>query len=280
MPKLLKKVAEPDTFDFGKAVTIVLSQIKELSKTQNTLVDDINFLQSRKKQESETLERIIAEKESVVKLKNEMTQKIIAAKSEFEAQVSQKREELANKEADIAAKEAALANTTVQSEQLLNEQRNELEKRSKELEKREINNTAIIQQQTAVLLKREADIESSKQAMAESISAFEARELAIADTETKLSRNKEAMNNKQISFDNRELQITEKETNLKKQRASLAQLVTDLEGQASLINSEKSKNKAELDAVRNMQKNLYDRKAELDNRELHLKDREATILTH
>ena len=83
MPKSLKKTADPDLFDYGKAVTLILSQTKELNKTRNQLVDDINYLESRKKQENESLERVIAEKAEVLKVKTEVTEKIIAMKSEF-----------------------------------------------------------------------------------------------------------------------------------------------------------------------------------------------------
>lgn len=280
MPKSLKRIAEPDVFNFGKAVTTVLSKIKELNKTHNTLVDEVQYLESRKKQETTDLERLIAEKTEVTKLKADLTEKIITTKSEFMADVSAKREELAIKEADLTKREQEFADANIKAGNILVEQRNELEILSNEHTKEYENGKLSLD-------KREGELVAREEALTEVRETNDITKARLADSQaqldeyrTELTLKHEGMNNKITELDKREADIATKETKFEKQRSSLASLASNLENQLSLIESEKSKNKADAEFIKNMNKQLKDKQLELNTREVHLNDRQATALTH
>lgn len=272
MPKSLKRVAEPDTFDFGKAVTLILSEVKELSKTRNGLVDDVNYLESRKKQEGDTLERILVEKTEAVKARAEVIQKIGEKKSEFLSDVSVKREELASKEVDLTRRETEFANANIKAGQILVQQRDELELRSNDLKKDVETRSAHLDQREKSLNDIEAKQKEENKALAIKKDELDRREVEIASQHG-------AYDNKLIDLDNREELIIKKEQELEKQRVNLATMAGDLENQASLVQSERNKNKSDAEYVSNMHKQIKDKQLELTAREIHLKDREATVLS-
>lgn len=279
MPKSLKRTDDVDVFDYGKAVTLILSQTKELNKTRNTLVDDINFLEARKKQEISDLEKLLVEKTDVIKLKNELTQKILASKSDFMADVSKKKEELAIKEADLIAREDALAEDNKRLMQDVTDRQNELARRAEENKKQWNDSMEALNKRENALIDRETAIATEKVILEEMSGTVEAGKIEIADEKALIKGNLDHANNKVLQLDNREAALADKENKIEEQRQRLATLAADLEGQASLIESEKHKNKSDADAIRVMQKNLYDKKAELDNREIHIKDRESISIT-
>lgn len=280
MPKSLKRIAEPDVFDFGKAVTTVLSKVKELSKTHNTLVDEVQYLESRKKQETNDLEKLIAEKTEVSNLKTELTQKIIEKKSKFLADVSAKREELAVKEADLIAEKASLAEDSARLMQDVTDRQNEVALRSNELTKEINSRKAELDSREANLVERENAIQATKDNNAADEARLLDQQNELSKLDETLHSHDEARSNKQHELDAREAIIAKKELELEKQRAGLASLATDLQGQATLIEREKNKNKSDAEMIRDLNKNVRDKQNELNAREIHLNDREATALTH
>lgn len=280
MPKSLKHTADVDVFDFGKAVTLILSQTKELNKTRNTLVDDISYLEARKKQEVTELEKVLAEKSEVLKLKSELTQKILTAKNDFMAEVSKKKEELAIREADLLAKEIAQTEDSAKLMQDITDRQNELAVRADENKKQWQSSIDTLNKRETSLIDRETVTETVKHSLEQEKADLAASLVDLTTKETALVDQKKDNESRKAELDNRESSIVTKETQVEKQRAALAALAADLEGQASLIQSERNKNKTEMESIRTMQKSLYDKKAELDNREIHLRDRETTALSH
>lgn len=275
MPRSLKRTDDVDVFDYGKAVTLILSQTKELNKTRNALVDDINYLEARKKQEVGDLEKILVEKADVLKLKGELTQKILASKSDFMADVSKRKEELAVKEADLIAREDALAEDNKRLMQDVTDRQNELARRGEENKKQWDASMDALNKRETVLIERETVVATEKATLEAMNGVIEADRLKVGEQEQLVTGQLEHAKNKVLQLDNREAALADKENKIEEQRQRLAALAADLEGQASLIESEKHKNKTDADTIRVMQKNLYDKKAELDNREIHIKDRES-----
>lgn len=279
MPKSLKHTDEVDTFDFGKAVTLVLSQVKELNKTRNTLVDDNIFLEARKKQESQEVERLISQKADVARLKAELTEKIIAQKNEFMADVTAKRQELAIKVADITAREVELTEEKAKNEQANQERQNELDIRADELEKADQTRLIRLKQKESELTDREIAVTKQSMANSEERTILEAEKAVVADQTTGLDDAIASQTSKKLELDNREAALAIKEADLDERRKNLASLAADLESQASLVESEKKKVAADGESIRSMQKTLSDKRLELDNREIHLRDRESIALT-
>lgn len=280
MPKSLKQTAEPDVFDFGKAVTIVLSGVKELNKTRNTLVDDVNYLEARKKQEKQELERILAEKAKVVSLKDEVTKKIIAMKSGIEADVSAKREELSLREADLVGREDALATDTARLMQDITDRQNELARRGEENKKQwDASMEALNKRETALIAREEAVTQVVSETESDKL-ALDTRKASLDEREARITAGNEARVNKQGELDLRERSIAVQEVKLEAQRVNLAKLAGDLENQASLLEAQRSKNKADAEFIRDLTKAAKEKQQELANREIHLKDRETTALSH
>lgn len=269
MPKSLTRTADVDVFDYGKAVTLILSTTKELNKTRNTLVDDITYLESRKKQEAADLEKVIAKKAELLKLNSDLTEKIIASKSAFMAEVSAKKEEIGIQIADLAAREALLADNTKKLEDSTTQQRNELKIRSDELEKA-----------TRALAQREATV-------AEVTTRNAADKTELIEVKTQVETLRDTLVSQQASqfakaqeLTTREAAVKAEEAQLVVQQTKLADLATNLEGQVSLVESEKNKNRTDVDAIRDMQKVLYDKQLDLNNRETKLVAREAGAAAH
>lgn len=280
MLKSLKHTPEPDTFDFGKAVTLILSQVKELNKTRNTLVDEISYMEARKKQETAALERTIAEKAEVLKIKGEVTEKIIAQKAEFTDLIAIKKQELATKEADLRARETNLADSTKKSLDSIANSKNDLEIRSNEFKKQKQNSLEALNQRENALIAREEVVTAVTNQNSDEKIELDGIRNELKVLETSLHESDAARANKKLELENREAALINKETELDKQRQNLANLASDLENQASLIERERNKNKSDAEMLRTLTKNIKDKKLELDTREIHLKDREATALSH
>lgn len=279
MPKSLKRTADIDIFDFGKAVTLILSQVKELNKTRNTLVDDINYLESRKSQETQDLERIIVEKGDVLKLKSELTEKIIAKKAEFLEFVNIENQRLQAKEADLTIREQEFADANIKAGQILDEQRNELKIRSNEATKEINSRKAELDSREISLIERENAIQAGKDANIAKEAKLLDQQKKLGQFEAEIRSQDEARGNKQHELDSRELAIIVTETELEKQQSSLASLATDLQSQATLIEREKNKNKSDAELIRDLNKSIRDKQSELNAREIHFNDREATALS-
>lgn len=269
MPKSLKQTAEIDVFDYGKAVTLIISQTKEMNKTRNTLVDDINYLNSRKDQETQALERILAEKADVIRLKSEVTEKIIAMKSKFGDEVSKKKEEMAIREAALAAKESELMDSATKTQKELTDRQNELERRTEELIKHE---KSVSSREMTVTQQAQQNT-TDKTALLELQSQLKTFEQTLQGQQEQQARRTDELNI-------REAAIAAKKKDAAAKQAKLASLAAELENQASLVESGKSRNKADAETIRSTQRMIYEKKAELDNREIHLNDREATAATH
>lgn len=268
MPSL-KRTKEPETYELGQAVTTIISKTKELHKTADNLIDQIKYLESRKKTEEQSLGRIVQEKNDVLKLKQEVTDKIIAIKSEFTQEIDTKKKELDAKATDLAQKEADLSARIQESEKTISETKNELQHRLNELKK--LNDDLSAREKTVA--------QATQRNIDDKASLIELRNLVESQKEEQVKQG-EALGNKAKELDAREAQIVAREQELSTQSAKLSQTATEIEGQISLIESERNKNTKDMDAIRTMQKTLSDRKAELDNREIHINDREATAKTH
>lgn len=268
MPSL-KRTKEPETYELGQAVTTIISKTKELHKTADNLIDQIKYLESRKKTEEQSLGRVIQEKADVLKLKQEVVDKIIAMKSDFTEKAEARQRELEAKAISMAQKEADLSVRTEESKKTISETKNELQHRLNDLAK--LNDDLSAREKTIA--------QATQRNIDDKANVIELRNLVESQKEEQVKQG-EALGNKVKELDAREAQIVTREQELATQSAKLSQTATEIEGRISIINSERNKNKKDMEAIRTMQKTLSDRKAELDNREIHISDREATAKTH
>lgn len=287
MPNPLKRVAEADTFDFGKAVTLVISRAKELSKTVNGLVDQIEYLQGRKKQEEQSLERIVEEKKQTLKLKQELIDKITEKKTEFLEFVGSKQREIEVKETALLNSQNNFTNYREEMTQKLKAKENELDLRSTELEKQKTSYREEVRQEmrqdiaTIEAQKKSQDILGTE--LAEHQAKIEATNLKLAEDQNNLADSHDLLNSRVAKIDQKEHELMAREKNIKESeqkvsdaRLGVGQTVADLENQISLIKRERDKNQSDLQAIENMRISLDKRSKELDNREIHIGDREAT----
>jgi chromosome segregation ATPase len=275
MPKSLQRVEEPDLFDYGKAVTLILSKTKELGKSHNAIVDSIILLEARKKQELSDLEHAIARKQELLQTQDQLVKKIMESKAAFQAEVDAKKQELSDREASLSVAEAAQAAEADKFATYQRETRNELELSAKGLQKEHQAALDRIKAREAAVDAREAEFKKTQTEYTETVATYESEKENLTDQRKVLMDLQEDLENKRIQLDNRETTITDKERALEEQRSKLATFASNLEGQSSLLQTERNKVQSDFNAIRDMQKTLHDKKLELDNREIHLRDRES-----
>lgn len=287
----LKRPKEPETYELGKAVTTIISSAKELHKTVNGLLDQVEYVKSRKKQEEQDLERIINEKSDVLKLKTELTEKIIAKKSEFLEFVGSKQTELEAREADLVKNEASLTEDTARLMQDVTDRQNELGIQISELEKKKSNLAETVKQELRI---ESEQITERKRLVTEAEEMSAKKELELAQFKrtlndktqelekmaSSLKTAEKQLDSRIIELDNREKTIAEQEQKAINTRKGIAQTVADMENQISIIESERNKNEHDRKLIQEMQIALGKRTQDLDIREIHLNDRAATQLTH
>lgn len=290
MPSL-KRTKEPEVFEFGKAVTTVISKVKDLHKQANELIDQVEYLKSRKKQEESDLERIIQEKADVLKLKQEVTDKIIAKKSEFLEFAGARQREIEAKDAEVSNKQAELTRTFEDSDNIIVQRQNELALRANELTKKETElgesvkqglraDIQKIEEREREVTAQEADLEHETKALDASRQKFSEQVETLAKSDADVKVQAEELKQKKLELDVREKKIAENELKIADTRTGITQAVADLENQISIVKAERARNDGDRKAIEDMRLTLGKRKQELDNREIHINDRQATQLTH
>lgn len=290
MPSL-KRTAEPDTFDLGKSVTMVISKAKELHKTINGQLDQLDYIESRKKQEEQDLERVINEKGDVIKLKKELTDQIIAKKSEFLEFIGSKQQEIEDRQKLLAQQETDFSTQKTKDEESIAITKNELGIRSNELENAILNARETVKAELTddiqAVKNREVKLDGREKALITGQNDLETNRRDLSNQTEKIGETQQKLADYRVKLDNKEAQLTLREKNIVTKELKLIdrekgilQMVTDLEGQLSLIKREKSKNEHDSQAIKDMMISLDRRKKDLDDREIHISDREATKATH
>lgn len=291
MPRSLQRIKEPETFELGKTITLAITQARTLHKQTDDLTDQVEYLLSRKKQEESSLERIIQEKADTLKLKQQLIDTIVAKRAEFLEFVGTKQRELEATEADLAKKLADFATSSADKLKGLESTKQELDIQTQELEKQKQSITATVRGELLsdiqALEIREAAVKSREDANTIERERLEhldrtldtkLENLTVKDADIKAQIDVLATREREVTV--RLHNIAQDEQKLADSRRGVGQAIADIETQLALVAREKDKNRSDRETIQAMHIELNKRKQELDYREVHVRDVEATRLTH
>ena len=268
MPKI-QRSADPDTFDFGKAVTLVISHVKELNKTKNTLVDNVAYLEGQEAQLKEGMTRLRNENAELLEVNKKARLQLAETKEKLDAIVKEKQTEIGQQVQQLADDRTVFERGRDQTNQKLENTANELQFKADELRTKENQ----VESRRQGLEDQATSIATLKVDIQKRGHEIDARGAELDDQAKKVEERQSTLNERSNRLEMRQKELAEWETRLKTLSDGLTERVTAI-GKAD------HKNKVEAETKDIKRRSLLEKENELNIREVKLNDRSATKATH